>query len=92
MSTFLKKSLPESAWISQEIWTADYTWFIVDEGRIDYAFKSKDDALAYQKLSPMVYLTSILVDLDDVSDILGTTPDDESCWLHKTPRCVSRAI
>lgn len=53
---------------TEDQWNEQYSWFLVDEGKIHCAFKNRIMAKTYLKMSHIDYM--LLINLDDISDIM----------------------
>lgn len=66
-------------------WNEQYNWFLVDEGKIQYAFTNKKAAKIFQEKSFLYYM--LLTNLDKIHEIM-IDPRDTSCWSAKIESCV----
>jgi hypothetical protein len=62
-----------------------FGWFLVEGGKIWYAFRSRDEALAFQRAYLSLLPGFLLLDADGVQDVLMTEPGDCACWRDKNP-------
>ncbi len=76
-------------WIVADGWTPDFEWFLIDEGKIWYAFESRAEALSFQKEHLMSGM--LILDAASVPDVLMAEPNDIFCWRCKTPVHVRRS-
>ena len=72
-----------SDWILGDGCPSGFEWFLIDEGKIWYAFQSREDALLFQKDHLMSGM--LLLNADSVPDVLMADPEDIFCWRSKTP-------
>ncbi len=78
------------AWkITENNWTEEYRWFLVDEGEIQYAFKDRDSAIRYQKQVYLSYM--LLTDLDHITSDTMLVPHEFRAWSNKIQTCMELA-
>jgi hypothetical protein len=70
-------------WQVEDGWSSDYSWFLVDEGKIWYSFTSQAAAEAFQREHFMS--DKLLLPASRVQDVLMTGPEDYRAWICKSP-------
>lgn len=71
---------------TEDQWTPNFKWFLVDEGTIQYAFETHQEAITYIE---ECYLSHML--LTDINNIVNDTMldvTDFNAWNCKIQRCV----
>ncbi len=72
--------------IIENDWTDSFTWFLIDNGEIFYAFKSKKDAEKYLSNSKIDYW--FLTNLENIQNDTMLNPREDRSWNQKTPTCI----
>ena len=70
----------------EDCWTEDYNWFLVDEERIQYAFKNKLAAKKYAEEGFLNYM--LLTNLENIQEIM-LDPSEFQSWAEKIQTCIT---
>ena len=64
-------------------WTEDFGWFLVDEGEICYAFRSREEGKRFQHEFAVAWMM-LLADTAGLYDMM-MEPETYRCWRMKQP-------
>lgn len=73
---------------TEDKWTEEYRWFLVDEGKIQYAFKDRESALTYKDQGHLDYM--LLSDLDNITHGIMLDPYEFRAWSNKIQTYIDR--
>ncbi len=65
-------------WNSKGSWSQKFKWFLVDDGALQYAFKTKAEAQMFQSQGFMNYM--LLTDLEHLTNDTMLDANDPMCW------------
>lgn len=72
--------------ITEDKWNDQYRWFLVDEGRIQYAFIDRKSAIRYKEQGHLDYM--LLTDLDNITHDIMLDPREYRAWSNKIQTCI----
>lgn len=72
--------------VFEDEWDESYKWFLVDEGKIQYAFKNKLTAQTYKKQGFLDYM--LLTNLDNITSDTILDPYEMRSWASKIQTCI----
>jgi len=67
-------------------WNEKFKWFLIDEGKIHYAFKSKLEARMFKGEFYLNYM--FLTDLENIIPKTMIDPHEYRSWINKEPKCI----
>lgn len=70
--------------ITEDNWKEEFRWFLIDEGKIQYAFKNRIAALTYQKEGYLNHM--LLTDLDNITYDTMLDPHEFRSWSNSVGR------
>jgi len=73
---------------SKDDWNEDYNWFLVDDGQIQYAFKTRHEANLYKKQGYLGFM--LLTNLDNITNDTMLEPKEYSAWNNKIQTCLRK--
>lgn len=76
--------------VSQEEWDQRIKWFLVDEGKIQYAFRSEEEARDFKKEFHLSFM--LLTDIEQITHDTMIDPGEYRSWVNKEPNYVLREI
>jgi hypothetical protein len=80
-------SSQQPAWdVMEGRWHTSFEWFLVDDGLIQYAFKTKDAADLFKQQGYMSYM--LTTNLDNLTSETMLDAHDETNWAG-SPTCVA---
>ena len=75
--------------ITEDNWSEDFDWFLIDNGEILYAFKSHESAENYMR---SMYINHwFLTDLKNITHETMLDPKEHRCWNEKVQTCIEWA-
>ncbi|MCH2451207.1 MAG: hypothetical protein MK198_13825 [Gracilimonas sp.] len=72
--------------ITEDNWSEDFNWFLIDNGEILYAFKDKQSAEIYMKNMYIDYW--LLTNLENITHETMLDPKEDRCWNEKIQTCI----
>lgn len=87
MTSIQKKEINRKAWkVTEGKWNDIYEWFVVDNGEIQYAFKSESEAQLYLKQSQIDYM--LLTNLSRLAHETMLDAAERRSWNNKVQTCL----
>jgi hypothetical protein len=80
-----------SKWVLEEdMWNEKFSWFLVDEGEIQYSFKNEADALSFKKQFNLGFM--FLTNLGSIVEETMLEPHEFRSWSRKIQITVQHKI
>jgi|GEM_PF-4142652 len=76
--------------ILEDNWSDKFSWFLVDEGALQYSFLSKQDAQHFQKYHHLNYM--LLSNLNNITHDTMLDPYEIQSWSSKIKKTVIKKI
>jgi hypothetical protein len=87
MKIFLKLNIWLMAYrITEDNWSEEFNWFLIDNGEILYAFKNERSAKIYMKSAFIDYW--FLTNLENITNETMLNPHEHRSWNGKIQTCV----
>lgn len=74
--------------VKSEEWDQRIKWFLVDEGKIQYAFRSEGEARAYKDEFQLSFM--LLTDIEHITHDTMINPAEHRCWVNKEQNYIYR--
>lgn len=71
---------------TEDSWSKEFSWFLVDNGEIQYAFKDQESALKYLNKAKIDYW--LLTNLENITHDTMLDPNEFRSWNNKIQTCI----
>jgi len=75
---------------NQDRWSERFRWFLVDNGKIQYSFINKSEALFFQKSFMLQHM--LLTDIENITHHTMLDPNEFRCWSEKIQKTVNMLV